>query len=164
MLLLLLLPLLFLFSCAKQPNKMLCPSISLSVRPLGRRSVRPYVGYAVLNQSPKGIKWSAVCWPCSTFLGFHGESRAAALIGDKVLWNGEIFHHSVHLSVHSPPPWAIQSGLRPSQPGLKPSQPGLKPEAWLAIRASDLGGTDVRTYRWKIYSFYRTLSPVRAAA
>ena len=76
---------------------------------------------------------------------------------------------SVCLSI--PPPWAIQSGLRPSQPGLKPSQPGLKPsqpglkpEAWLAIRASDLGGMDVRTYRWKIYSFYRTSSPVRAAA
>ena len=52
----------------------------------------------------------------------------------------------------------------PPLPTLRPSQPGLKPEAWLAIRASDLGGTDVRTYRWKIYSFYRTSSPVRAAA
>ena len=37
-------------------------------------------------------------------------SRAAALIGDKVLWNGEIFPMYVHLSVHSPL-WAWALGL-----------------------------------------------------
>ena len=37
-------------------------------------------------------------------------SRAAALIGDKVLWNGEIFFMYVHLSVHSPL-WAWALGL-----------------------------------------------------
>ena len=32
------------------------------------------------NQSPKGIKWLAVPLPCSTYLGFHRGSRAAALL------------------------------------------------------------------------------------
>ena len=38
------------------------------------------------NQLPKGIKWSAVPLPCSTFfLVFMGGGRAAAPIGDEVL-------------------------------------------------------------------------------
>ena len=59
----------------------------------------------VKNQSPKGIKWSAVPWPCSTvfFLSFLfsylNGSRAVAPVGDEVLWNGEIFHPSVCVSV-----------------------------------------------------------------
>ena len=48
------------------------------------------------------------------FLGFHGGSWAAAPIGDEVLLNGEIFPTYVRS-----PLWAIQPGLRPSQPGLK---------------------------------------------
>ena len=51
-------------------------------------------------------------------------SRAAALIGDKVLWNGEIFPMYVHLSVHSPL-WAIQPGLRPGWLS--------EPQAWLTV-------------------------------
>ena len=37
------------------------------------------------NQSPKGIKLSAVPLPCSTFLGSLGGNRAAAPIGDRIL-------------------------------------------------------------------------------
>ena len=38
------------------------------------------------NQLPKGIKWSVVPLPCSTFsLVFMGAGRAVAPIGDKVL-------------------------------------------------------------------------------
>ena len=54
------------------------------------------------------------------------------------------------------PPWAIQLGLRPSQPGLRPSQPGLA--GWPRGEC-----TYGRTNGRKISPFYRTLSPVRAA-
>ena len=93
------------------------------------------------NQSPKGIKWSAVPSPYFTFsLVFMRGRREAALIGNKVLWNGEIFCLFLHLSINPFPLWAIQPGLRPSQPGLKPSQQGLKPEAWLAGPQAWLAG------------------------
>ena len=32
-----------------------------------------------INQSPKGIKWSAVPLPCSTFLSFHGGKQGSSL-------------------------------------------------------------------------------------
>ena len=60
-------------------------------------------------------------------------------------------------SVRSPL-WAIQPGLRPSQPGLRPSQLSLKPEG------GTNGRTDGRTNKQKISPFYRTLSPIGAAA
>ena len=95
----------------------------------------------------------------------------------------------VHPSVHSPL-LAIQPGLRPSQPDLRPSQPSLKPETWLAgwlglrpgwlgLRPGWLGlrpgwmaqrggRTDERMYERtdgrKISPFYRTSSPIGAAA
>ena len=93
----------------------------------------------------------------------------------------------VRLSVR-PPLWAIQPGLRPSQPVLRPSQPGLRSSqpaksqaSGMAGLASDLagwasglagwrrgGGTDgrmdKRTDGRKISPFYRTLSPIGAAA
>ena len=31
----------------------------------------------VMNQLPKGIKWSVVPLPCSTFLGFHGGKQGS---------------------------------------------------------------------------------------
>ena len=95
----------------------------------------------------------------------------------------------VRPSIHSPL-WAIQPGLRPSQPGLRPSQPCLKPEAWLAgwlglisgwlglsygslagwasgpagwPRGGD-GWMNKQTDEQKISPFYRTLSPIGAAA
>ena len=73
------------------------------------------------NKWPKGIKWSAVPLPCSTFsLVFMGAGRAAAPIE----WVDFpficlFFYPSVRPSVRSPL-WAIQPGYRPSQPGLKP--------------------------------------------
>ena len=43
------------------------------------------MGHLKGYQSPKGIKWSAVPLPCSTFsLVFMGAGRAAAPIGDEV--------------------------------------------------------------------------------
>ena len=55
------------------------------------------------------------------------------------------------------PLWVIQ-------PGPWPSQPGLKPEAWLVVWLdSPEGGTDGRT-DVEISLFYRTLSPIKAAA
>ena len=114
------------------------------------------------------------------------------------------------MSVRSPPLWAIQSGLRPSQPGLmpsqpglrqsqlslrpsqpglrpsqpglRPSQPGLRPSqpasqvsgfrdgwlglrpGWMAQRGGMDGRTDELTNGRKISPFYRTLSPIGAAA
>ena len=92
---------------------------------------------------------------------------------------------SVRPTVRSPL-WAIQPGLRPSQPGMRPSQPHLKPsqpglrpslQEWLAGPQAWLDGgwprggngrsdwwTDGRTNIWKISPFYRTSSPIRAAA
>ena len=67
-------------------------------------------------------------------------------------------------SVHSPL-WAIQPGLRPSQPGLSPSQPGLRPsQLSLKPEGGTNGRTDGRTNKQKISPFYRTLSPIGAAA
>ena len=49
------------------------------------------IGFDILynlrkNKEPKGIKWSAVPLPCTTFfLVFMGGGRAVAPIGDKVL-------------------------------------------------------------------------------
>ena len=82
-----------------------------------------------------------------------------------------------------PPLWSSQPGLRPSQPGLRPSQPGLRPsqpasqsslrlQAWLAGPQAWLAGpeggtdgrTDKRTDERKISPFYRTSSPIGAAA
>ena len=90
----------------------------------------------------------------------------------------------------SPPLWAIQPGLRPSQPslkpetwlagclGLRPGWLGLRP-GWLGLRSGWLGlrpgwlaqrgggRTNGRTYKrtngQKISPFYRTLSPIGAA-
>ena len=81
------------------------------------------------------------------------------------------------------PLWAIQPGLWPSQPGLRPSQPCLKPEAWLdgwlclrsrwlvlrpgclGLKSGLLAGWLAgQYYKWKISPFYRTPSPIRAAA
>ena len=58
-------------------------------------------------------------------LGLMGGGRAAALIGGKVLQNGEIFCQSVRPS--QPDLRPSQPGLRHSQPGLRHSQPGLRP-------------------------------------
>ena len=64
-----------------------------------------------------------------------------------------------------------QPGLRPNQPGLRPNQPGLRPSqpglaGWPG--GGMYGQTDGRTYKQtdvrKISPFYRTLSPIRAAA
>ena len=87
-----------------------------------------------------------------------------------------------------------QPGLRPSQPGLRPRQPGMRssqpaslrlqawlagpgawltgPEAWLAGPQAWLAGPQAwlegpeggRTDKRKIFPFYRTSSPIRAAA
>ena len=92
---------------------------------------------------------------------------------------------SVRPSVRSPL-WAIQPGLRPSQPslkpetwlagwlGLRPGWLGLRP-GWLGLRPGWLGlrpgwmaqrgeRTDGWTYIRKISPFYRTSSPIGAAA
>ena len=58
-----------------------------------------------------------------------------------------------------------QPGLRPSQPGLNPSQPGLRPsQLSLKPEGGTNGRTDGRTNKQKISPFYRTLSPIGAAA
>ena len=74
---------------------------------------------------------------------------AAAPIGDKVLWNGEIFRLFIHPYVRPsfrpsvrtyvrPPlegPRASHAGLRPSQLGLRASQAGLR-ASQTGLRAS----------------------------
>ena len=57
---------------------------------------------------------------------------------------------------------ACQRGLRACQRGLRTCQRGLK--ACLEGQEGQEGGTDVRTYIRNFSPFYRTLSPVRAAA
>ena len=70
-----------------------------------------------------------------------GCSGAAALIGDKVLYNGRFsVLTSVHLSI--PPlkgPRASQAGLRPSQSRLRARQAS---EAWLAGSKACLAGSE----------------------
>ena len=63
----------------------------------------------------------------------------------------------------APPLWAIQPGLKPSQPGLRPSQPDLRPSQPGWPRMGN-GRMDGRTYLGKISPFYKTLSPIGAAA
>ena len=66
-------------------------------------------------------------------LGFHGGRQGSGPDKEQspVEWGDFLtVRPSVRPSVHSfirPPLWAIQLGLRPSQPGLRPSQPGLRP-------------------------------------
>ena len=101
---------------------------------------------------------------------------AAGPIGDKVLYNWEIF--CPYICPYVLPLWAIQPGLRPSQPFLSPSQPDLRPSqpaspaSGMAGWASGLAGwpkegnrrTGVQTYGQKISPFYRTWSPIGTAA
>ena len=118
-------------------------------------------------------------------LGFHGGRQGSGPDrGQSPVEWGDF--PSVRSFVR-PPLWASQPGLRQSQPGLRPSQPGLRPSqpasqpqasglaGWasgLAGWASGLAGwprggngrTDRRTYVRKISPFYRTLSPIGAAA
>ena len=96
-------------------------------------------------------------------LGFHGGRQGSGPDRGRspVEWGDFPYVRPfIRLSVR-PPLWAIQPGLRPSQPGLRPSQSCLKPEAWLA---GWLGLRSGRTNVWKISPFYRTLSPIGAAA
>ena len=89
------------------------------------------VGYSFVredsnvNQSAKGIKWSAVSLPCFSLLTFGKQGSGPGRGQSPVEW-GDFTYVCTYkcLSVHSPL-WAIQLGLRPSQPGLKP-------EAWLS--------------------------------
>ena len=76
----------------------------------------------------------------------------------------------VRPSVH-PLLWAIKSGLLPSQPGLRHQAWLDGRQAWLAGPQAWLdspeGGTDGRTNKQTnkhTYPFYRTLSPIGAAA
>ena len=60
------------------------PQMGLLVNHMAQ--LRAQMSQLGINQWPKGIKWSAVPSPCSTFsLVFMGGGRAAAPIGDKVL-------------------------------------------------------------------------------
>ena len=87
----------------------------------------------------------------SSFFVCMERIRAAAPIGDKVHRMGRFLirlsiHPSIHLSIC----------------------PSVHLEAWLAGPQARLGGpeegTDGRTDKWKISPFYRTLSPIGAAA
>ena len=93
---------------------------------------------------------------------------AATLIGDKVLQSEEIFRSSVHSS----PPF-LGHPARPEAQPANPEAPPARPKAsGLAGWASRLAGWprrgDKRTDGWtdgrKISPFYRTLSPIGAAA
>ena len=94
---------------------------------------------------------------------------AATLIGDKVLQSEEIFR----LSVCSSPPPLLGHPARPETQPANPEAPPARPKAsGLAGWASRLAGwprrgdkrTDGRTDGRKISPFYRTLSPIGAAA
>ena len=99
--------------------------------------------------------------------GFHGGRQGSSPDRGRspVEWGYfPSVHTSVGPSIHSPL-WVIQPGLRPSQPGLSPSQPGLRPsQLSLKPEGGTDGHTDGRTNKQKISPFYRTLSPIGAAA
>ena len=85
---------------------------------------------------------------------------------------------SVRPSVRLSPPLGhpARSEAQPARPEAQParseaqpaSQPSLRLQAWLARPQAWLdgpeGGTDGQTNEWKISPFYRTLSPIGAAA
>ena len=98
--------------------------------------------YEIIAQRPKGIKWSAVPLPCSTFfLVFMGGSRAAALIGDKVLKNGKIFRLAGWLAGHQILRAGPQSWLAGPQAWLAGPQSWLTgPQSWLTGPHSWLAG------------------------
>ena len=83
-------------------------------------------------------------------LSFHGGRQGSSPDRGQspVEWEDFLFVClSVRPSVHSPL-WAIQPGLRPSQPASQASE----------------GGTNGQTNGRKISPFYRTLSPIGVAA
>ena len=89
-------------------------------------------------------------------LGFHGGRQGSGPDRGRspVEWLDFLYIRS---SVHSPL-WAIQPGLRPSQPasqvsGFRDDRLGLRP-----------GRTDRQTNGRKISPFYKTSSPIEAAA
>ena len=114
----------------------------------------------------KGIKWSVVPLPCFSLWpksSFGKQGSGPDRGQSPVEW--EDFPYvcpSICLSIHTSPLLSIK-------PGLRPSQPGLKPEAWgLAGPQARLDGPEGGTYVWmeglKISPFYKTLSPIGAAA
>ena len=134
------------------------------------------------NQSPKGIIWSAVPLPC--FFAVLKSQRVAGQRPREGTKSCRMGRNSVRLSirpfVHL---WACQRalrvlranlsgqrGLRASQRSLRASQRGLR-ACQGGLRASQ-GGTDGRTDGrmdgrmdgQNFFPFYRTLSPVGAAA
>ena len=111
------------------------------------------------------------CSSCSSSCSFLGSGPDRGR--SPVEWGDFLFVRPFVRPFHCPSPLlTIQPGLRPSQPGLRPSQPGLNPSQ-PGLRPSQLslkpeggtnGRTDGRTNKQKISPFYRTLSPIGAAA
>ena len=93
---------------------------------------------------------------------FMRGSRATARQGTE-------YYRMGRFSVGPSPLWVIQPGLRPSKPGLKPEAwltgcLGLRP-GWLGLRSGWLAQRgDERMNVQKISPFYRTSSPIGAAA
>ena len=103
-----------------------------------------------LNQLPKGIKWSAVPLPCSTFLGSLGEKQGSGpnRVQSPVEWG--IFCLYIHLFPPLGYPglgpasqaWSLAGclafkhgclGLKHGWLGLRPGRVGLRP-GWMAQR------------------------------
>ena len=109
-------------------------------------------------------------------LGFHGGRQGSGPDRGRspVEWGDFLSIRSfVRPSIRSPP-WAIQPGLRPGWLGLRTGWLGLRP-GWLGLSPGWMaqGGctdkrTDVQMYGCtnvqKISPFYRTSSPIGAAA
>ena len=131
------------------------------------------------NDSKKKIK--AFMTEKKIFLG-SGPNRGQT----PVEWGDLLFVHpsvnpsvcpSICLSIHTSPLWAIQPGLRPSQPGLKPEAwlagwpdprsgwPGFRPgwlglrPGWMAQRGEQMGGQMENLHILQDLALYRGRCP-----
>ena len=94
------------------------------------------------NQSPKGIKWSVVLLPCSTFLGFHGGKQGSSPDrGQSPVEWGDFLYVCLSPPLGHP----ARPEAQPARPEAQPARSEAQPARSGAQPASQDGRTDGQT-------------------